>query len=158
MSISQAKVEADLRSLGLQMGDDVLVHSSYKSIIGGVCGGPSAVVAALLAVIGPSGTLVVPTFTHSGTTMFDPQLRCAQQLPWTCDACHGCVHPTSGDSPTKNGAICEAARAHPSAVRSWHPTHATTAIGPAAVELVRDDLERGPLVHSCPHRIVESRL
>ena len=117
----QAALVADLRALGLQSGDAVMVHSSYKSL-GGVVGGPSTVVEALLEVLGPQGTLVVPTFTHSGTTHFDPQT-----------------------SPSLNGAITEAARAHAQAVRSWHPTHAVTAIGPAASELVRDDLERGAL-------------
>jgi aminoglycoside N3'-acetyltransferase len=59
-------LETDLRELGLQSGDQVVVHSSFKSI-GPVEGGPVAVVEALLAVLGPSGTLVLPTFTHSGT-------------------------------------------------------------------------------------------
>ena len=38
---------------------------------------------------------------------------------------------------------------HPAAGRSWHPTHAITAIGPAAAELVRDDMERGALGRGC---------
>ena len=122
---TQAELAADLRALGLQAGDQVMVHSSYKSL-GGAEGGPPTVVEALLEVLGPSGTLVVPTFTHSGTTHFDPLT-----------------------SPSHNGAITEAVRAHPRAVRSWHPTHAVTAIGPAAEELVRDDLERGALGRGC---------
>ena len=96
-------------------------RSRYKSL-GGVLGGPRTVVEALLEAVGQQGTLVVPTFTHSGTTHFDPR-----------------------SSPSLNGAITEAARAHPRAVRSWHPTHAVTAIGPSAADLVRDDLERGAL-------------
>ncbi len=99
----------------------MMYRSRYKSL-GGVLGGPRTVVDALLEVVGPQGTLVVPTFTHSGTTHFDPR-----------------------SSPSLNGAITEAARAHPCAVRSWHPTHAVTVIGPSAAELVRDDLERGAL-------------
>jgi aminoglycoside 3-N-acetyltransferase len=126
----RARLVKDLRALGLQSGDDVMVHSSFKSL-GGVVGGPPTVVEALLEVVGPEGTLVVPTFTHSGTTHFDPLV-----------------------SPSHNGAITEAARAHPRALRSWHPTHAVTAIGPAAAELVRDDLERGALGRVSKHRAV----
>lgn len=115
-----------LRGLGLHEGDDVLVHSSFKALDGASGLTPADVVDALLTVIGASGTLVVPTFTHSGTTVFDPL-----------------------SSPSKNGAITEAARAHKGAVRSWHPTHAATAIGPAAESLVYDDLERAPLGRGC---------
>ena len=118
----RAGLVSGLRALGLQSGASVMVHSSYKSIDGGVAGGPAAVVEALLEVVGEAGTLVLPTFTHSGTTHFDPLA-----------------------SPSLNGAITEAARTHPSAVRSWHPTHAVTAIGPNAEALVRDDMEHGAL-------------
>ena len=54
---------ADLRALGLQSGMVVIVHSSLSSI-GWVNGGSMAVVQALLDVITPDGTLVMPA--HSG--------------------------------------------------------------------------------------------
>lgn len=98
-----------------------MVHSSLSSM-GKVKGGALVVVEAFLEVLGPEGTLMVPTFTHSATEYFDPQ-----------------------QSLSKNGAITEATRRYPGAVRSLHPTHAVTAIGPDADELVQDDLERGPL-------------
>ena len=50
----------DLTSLGLASGDVVLFHSSLKRI-GWVEPGPEAVVEALLDVVGPAGTVVVPT-------------------------------------------------------------------------------------------------
>eukprot|EP01052_Picozoa_sp_SAG31_P069369 SAG31_NODE_28188_length_414_cov_0.901587_1_plen_66_part_01 len=40
-------------------------------------------------------------------------------------------------------------RRHPDAVRSLHPTHAVTAIGPSASMLINDDLERGALGRGC---------
>ncbi len=49
------------RDLGVQTGDTLLVHSSYKSL-GEVDGGPQTVIDALLSALGPNGTLIMPTF------------------------------------------------------------------------------------------------
>jgi len=114
-----------LIKIGLEAGDAVMLHSSLSSM-GHVEGGALAVVEAFLEVLGPEGTFMVPTFTHSGTKYFDPL-----------------------ESPSKNGAITEAARKYPGAVRSLHPTHAVTVIGANAEKLVQDDLERGPLGKDC---------
>ena len=54
---------ADLRALGLHAGMVVIAHSSLRSL-GWVNGGAVAVVQALLDVITPEGTLVMPA--HSG--------------------------------------------------------------------------------------------
>ena len=48
-----------------------------------------------------------------------------------------------------NGAVTEAARRFPGAIRSLHPTHAVTAIGSDAESLVEDDLNRGALGRDC---------
>jgi aminoglycoside 3-N-acetyltransferase len=59
---TRASLGRDLSTLGLSAGDTVLVHSSLRSL-GWVCGGALAVVQALLDVLGPGGTLVVPAQT-----------------------------------------------------------------------------------------------
>lgn len=56
-------IEKDLRKLGIEQGDLLLVHSSLSSI-GWVCGGSQSVIEALLNVVGEKGTLVMPA--HSG--------------------------------------------------------------------------------------------
>lgn len=63
--MEQSEIERGLRDLGLKRGDIVLVHSSLSSL-GHVEGGAQAVVDALLAVLGETGTLVVPTFGMLG--------------------------------------------------------------------------------------------
>lgn len=114
-----------LRALGICPGERLMVHSSLSSL-GYVEGGAPAVIEALLEVLGPAGTLMVPTFTHSATEYFDPL-----------------------ESPSKNGAITEAARLRRGARRSLHPTHAVTVIGPDAEELLADDLKCGALGKGC---------
>lgn len=58
--VTEQALRADLRALGgLRSGMTVLVHSSLSSL-GWVCGGSTAVIRALLAVVGSAGTLVMP--------------------------------------------------------------------------------------------------
>ncbi len=125
MSVTRTDISTSLKSMGLKTGDRVMVHSSLSSI-GHVKGGAPTVVEAFIEVLGPTGTLMVPTFTHSGCEYFDPLV-----------------------TPSLNGAITEAARAYPGAVRSLHPTHALTAIGSDADDLLKNDLNRGALGRDC---------
>ena len=121
MSVVRSDVIRSLESMGLKAGDRVMVHSSLSSM-GHVEGGAPTVLQAFLDVLGAAGTLMVPTFTHSGCQYYDPLL-----------------------TPSLNGAITEAARSLPGAIRSLHPTHAVTVVGPDAEDLVEDDLDRGAL-------------
>ncbi len=96
-----------LKDLGLKAGDAVVVHSSLSSF-GRVEGGARTVVDALLEVLGPKGTLAVPTFN------FEPGVF------------------DSEETPSAVGKITEAVRKLPGAIRSEHPTHSVTAVGPLA--------------------------
>jgi len=117
--ISRAQLVRDLKALGLRPGMDVMVHSSLSSI-GHVVGGADTVIDALLAAIGKKGTLVMPSFNHDAARVFNPLT-----------------------TPTRNGAIPEALRRRPEAVRSLHPSHSVSAIGPKAEALCRGHLEIG---------------
>lgn len=96
---------------GIERGDSILVHSSLSSL-GWVEGGAEAVVEALIAAVGPDGTVLFPTLTGSPN---DSPAR-----PPEFDA---------RSTPCWTGAIPEAARNRPDAVRSLHPTHSVVAIG-----------------------------
>jgi aminoglycoside 3-N-acetyltransferase len=95
------------RDLGVQEGDTLLVHSSYKSF-GEVDGGPQTVVQALEAALGPEGTLIMPTFN------FDFN----KGVPWD-------VRTT----PSKMGVLTEVVRKDPRAKRVFHPFYSFAIIG-----------------------------
>ncbi len=119
-----------LRRASIGGGDAVILHSSLKSV-GAVEGGPSTIVEAILAAIGPTGHLLVPTFTYC--------------LPiWN-------VPPFEVDNtPSRVGAITEAVRHHPAAVRSFHPTHSVAVIGPEKEKTIRNHLHATPVGRDCP--------
>ena len=125
----------DLDALGLAAGDIVLLHSSLSSL-GWVSGGGVAVVTALLEVLGPGGTLVVPT--HSGD-LSDPAHWGNPPVPeawWdviraTMPAYHPDITPSRA-----MGSIPEIVRRWPDASRSAHPQVSFAAVGPAAKSLL----------------------
>ena len=124
-TVTETDLRRDLHDLGLEAGDEVVVHSSL-SAIGWVEGGPETVVDALRAIVGEDGTVVVPTFTasHAKSHPFDPD-----------------------ETPSRTGAVTETLRTRPDAHRSSHPTHSVAALGAAAEELTTEhplDASLGP--------------
>jgi aminoglycoside 3-N-acetyltransferase len=113
-SLTDADLIAAFGDLGVQAGQHLLLHSSLSSI-GHVVGGADTVIDALLSVLGPEGTLIVPTLTgHEGIGPgADVVFDVASTPSWT-------------------GAIPETMRVRVDAVRSLHPTHSVAAIGQAA--------------------------
>lgn len=111
-----ASLAADFVQLGLRPGAIVMVHSSLGRI-GWTDGGPVTVVEALLEVLGPDGTLVMPAespqLAEPGNKhVFDPQT-----------------------TPTTMGAIAEALRSYPGTRRSTHPLVSVCAHGSRAQEI-----------------------
>jgi len=109
--IGREEIVTGLRQLGLSPGDGVMVHSSLKSF-GRVAGGAATVIQALMDVLTPSGTLLMPSFNHGapfrkgGAGYYDPLA-----------------------TPTTNGAIPNTFWQMPGVYRTYHPTHAFAAWG-----------------------------
>ncbi|AUB39986.1 aacC, aminoglycoside 3-N-acetyltransferase [Nostoc flagelliforme CCNUN1] len=139
----------DLLDAGLTPGMNVIVHSSLSSL-GWVCGGAVAVIQALMDVITPAGTLVMPT--HSGD-LSDPSMWQAPAVPadwWsiiyeTMPAFDPKVTPTKG-----MGKIVEAFRTWQGVVRSSHPTASFAAWGKHAEEIIFDHALDNSLGESSP--------
>lgn len=114
---SRQTLTDDLRALGLERGQRVVVHSSLRAV-GPVEGGPDAVADALVDVLGPGGLLVAPTFTYD-TVRFDPL-----------------------STPGRTGALGESLRRREGAIRSLHPSHSLVAVGRGASALCAAHEER----------------
>lgn len=115
---SNADFVQHFRALGLQNGDDVILHSKLTSF-GLVPGGASSPFDALQEVIGKKATIVVPTycFQLSEKDIYDPMT-----------------------TPSDNmGVISEYVRKLPNAVRSACPIHNHSAIGDKASQLLQID-------------------
>ena len=67
---SRQELVAQLRELGVEPGDVLVVHTSF-SRVGPVDGGPRGLIAALQASVAPGGTLVMPSFSDDDDNPFD---------------------------------------------------------------------------------------
>lgn len=103
-----------LRSAGVKRGMTVAVHVSLSEF-GYLRGGAATLIQALRDVLGPQGTLCLPTHSNSvlGAPPYDP-----------------------ARSRSNTGAVTEFFRTLPGVRRSAHPTHSVAAMGPAAEALV----------------------
>jgi aminoglycoside 3-N-acetyltransferase len=127
----------DLRALGLAPGDAVIMHSSMRSL-GFVAGNREAVVRAVLAAIGPDGTLVVPTLTPENS---DPAGWRNPPVPeqwWPVIRSE-----TPGFDPARTpsrwmGVVAESVRTWPGAQRSDHPQVSFAAVGRQAAAFVAE--------------------
>ncbi len=115
--VRKADIAQSLVAMGIRPGDALLLHSALSSL-GRVEGGAPTVVEAFLDVLGPAGTLVVPTLSDMNRP-FAPE-----------------------SSPSAVGQLTEVVRQWPGAVRSRHPTHSVAAIG-AQSRYLTDGHERG---------------
>ena len=109
------RIASDLKALGIQSGDVILVHSSLKSL-GYVEGGPETVIQGLLRAIGDDGILLMPALSY----MQNPH--------------H--IHSTR-ETPSNVGTIPEYFRKRAGTLRSVHPTHSVCGIGKAVSELFK---------------------
>jgi aminoglycoside 3-N-acetyltransferase len=136
-SVDLGRLTADLRSLGLLPGQDLLVHCSL-SAIGWVDGGPATLLQAIKDVAGPGATIVVPA-----------------QTPWTSRTSEAFLTATAGldqngidqyagglpafepeSTPShRMGRFAEHVRTCPGARRSAHPQTSFAALGPAAAAI-----------------------
>lgn len=126
----------EFSDLGLHSGMTVMVHSSLGKI-GWTVGGPVTIVRALLEVLGPEGTLVMPA---ESPHVSDPSGWNDERVK---EEWHETIHDhlpvfDPGTTPTTMGAIPEAFRTYPGTRRSDHPMVSVCANGRLADEIVKE--------------------
>ena len=114
-------IRQGLERMGVREGDSLLVHSSLRSF-GHVEGGADALIDALLAAVGSSGTVMVPTLTF--IVLKDSPVRFSVR-----------------HTPSTSGKVTEVFRLRREAVRSSHPVSSAAAIGEHAAYLTDGHLD-----------------
>jgi aminoglycoside 3-N-acetyltransferase len=79
MVISREQLVEQLHALGVEAGDVLLVHTSFRAVRP-IEGGPEGLIHALRESIGPEGTLVTPAWTGSDEEVFDPKTTRAAEM------------------------------------------------------------------------------
>lgn len=139
--VTLAAFELALRDLSLAEGQIVFVHSG-ADWLRSVEGGPMSVLDTLKTIIGPQGTLLMPSFPFEGLAV----------------DFLGAGAFDSRRSPSKMGLLTELFRRIPGVVRSLHPTHPVCAFGPDAEELTANHhLDPRPFGPASPFARLEAK-
>ena len=119
-AFTPADLQRALLQLGVLPGDVLMVHSAFDRFLG-FHGGPVDVIRALQEVVGPGGTLMMPTIPFQGTAV-----EYARGEP-VFDA---------RQTVSRMGLITEVFRRAPGVVRSVHPTHSVAVWGSKADAII----------------------
>src|SRR5579863_1190981 len=131
-----AALSAQFRALGVRPGQDLLVHCSMRAV-GPVEGGAASVAAALMTVLGPDATLVVPAQTTLNSLSSAACLAATSGLDETSLASYIAAMPGFDPAVTPSqgmGQLAELVRTTPGAARSAHPQSSFAAVGARAAD------------------------
>lgn len=132
-----------LRACGLAPGQTVLVHLAMSKL-GWVVGAAEAVILALVAATGATGTIMMTALSTHNTDPAQWQHPPVPETWWPAVREHQpAYNPLT--TPTRGlGVVPELFRTWPGAMRSAHPAFSFTALGPRARVLLADHaLEEG---------------
>jgi aminoglycoside 3-N-acetyltransferase len=132
------RLRHDLLELGVRRGTILLVQASLRTVAP-AAGGAGLVFDALMDVLGPQGTLVVPTFTslNSTTSRVHKAIIMSMSEEQRYDYISSLAPFDPLQSPAEGmGVLAEYVRTRPDSVRSTHPHTSFAAVGPQAADLM----------------------
>ncbi|MEU8130761.1 AAC(3) family N-acetyltransferase [Micromonospora sp. NPDC049049] len=127
----------DLRALGLRQGVCLLVHCGLRRM-GPLEHGPATLAGALRDVLGPAGTLLVPTHNDGNSTTSRAHLAAVAGMGPEQRERYEAALPGWDRRTTPSqrmGALAEYVRCSPDAIRSDHPQTSFAALGARARQL-----------------------
>lgn len=136
----ESQLAHQLSELGIQRGGTLMVHAAL-SAVGRVNGGPATVLRALRGVLGPEGTVVVPTFTSDNSDSSSAHLERVRGLSEEARAAVRESMPPFDPASSRStgmGILAETVRQHPDSLRSTHPQTSFAALGPKAEHVIAD--------------------
>ena len=136
-TVFKSDIAEALKSVGLQGGDAVMVHTSLGKL-GYVCGGAQVVIEALTEIVGEDGTIMMPTQSWKN---LDPETGVhwdADKADWDGIRQHWPAYDKALTPTNTMGAVAEMFRSCPGAVRSDHPARSVAAWGKHAVSLTKN--------------------
>lgn len=146
---TRKSLSEQLKEGGLKPGSTVLVHTSL-SCLGWIAGGPVSLIQALIDVLGPNGTLVMPSQTGYLT---DPAGWSMPPVPnsWIDTLRNEMPAYDPKISPTRDmGAVAELFRTWPGVKRSLHPTCSFSAFGKLSDKILANHIIEDPLGETSP--------
>lgn len=131
-TVGRDEIALGLGRLGLSEGGTVGVHSSLSSF-GHVEGGADAVIDALLAAVGASGSVAMPAYSNNRQDVpKTPEEDAAGMVTWKAR-----LTPFDPQSHgTWTGRIADVFWRRSGVLRGLHPTHSIAATGPHAAQLI----------------------
>lgn len=124
-----------LKKLGVEKGQNIIVHTSLKSL-GFVCGGPQIIIEGLCETVGDEGTIVMPTQTWKN---LDPSYGVHWEEPekwWNLIRENWPAYDKNITPTNTMGAVAEMFRTWPGTIRSDHPVRSMAAYGKNAEYLM----------------------
>jgi aminoglycoside 3-N-acetyltransferase len=132
--VTRRQLAAQLRALGLEAGDSVMVHAGLRSV-GPMLGGPDSLIDAILDATAPGGTLLVYTDWNDD---FHELAGDDGRVPAEIRDDVRPFDPLSSRAIRDNGAFPELVRTRPAARRSGNPGASCAALGDRAEWLTSD--------------------
>lgn len=144
-----------LSASGVEAGQAMIVHASLSKL-GWTIGGGEAVIRALMNVLTPQGTLVMPAHTSDNS---EPAYWVNPPVPetwWPVIRAHMPPFDAQTTPTSYVGVVPEIFRSFPNVMRSHHPMVSFTAWGAGAQSIVGEQSLEAPLGEESPlSRLVE---